>query len=589
MPPPVTGRDDIVPTDDITGSASVFVFRGSSKKPQATAGGGRAYRPASSSVNSNRARVSGRVNTTRANRRATAKERSAAIAKARARERNARLRRSVELAAQGENELAQGSTDRAIASFRESLTLNPKNTDASSGLSDALTAQAIEMRANGNGTAAGEMFIEAVSLKDDNALAYAQLGEIFEDSGETVKVIENYERALGADPEFSALYLPLGFAYLSNGNPDKAEEFLVRAEAAGIISTESSLARALIAHQRGSHDSALLLLDRVVESEPNNAEAHFRRAVVQEALDLEEPALASYQAAVKADPAHAAAWFDLGVIYYNRGQYENARLAYTEVIKHDPENARAHANLASVYRQEMRYAEANVQYRAANEKGISKDPDLYSEWGYCLGKTEEWDKASARLETAKELSPTAIDHNNLGWAHYNTGRADAKVEKTDEANAKFALARAELQQAVTMDAAFYPAYVNLGSTNNALGDFAAAITALNQALRYRNDWVIALNQLGLAFRGSNDYKAAIQQFVRVTTLENNNVFGLYNLGELYHITGNKRDARRIQQRLNAVDPTMARQLDDVLSGKVVLDELKKKIPSRIPSIRRFPF
>ncbi|MDT9146150.1 tetratricopeptide repeat protein, partial [Escherichia coli] len=81
----------------------------------------------------------------------------------------------------------------------------------------------------------------------------------------------------------------------------------------------------------------------------------------------------------------------LGVTYYNREDYTNALTAYQKVVAIEPTNYQAQANLASTYRQLERFAEANAAYKLA-EPGNTKNADLYSEWGYCLGKTNEWDK-----------------------------------------------------------------------------------------------------------------------------------------------------------------------------------------------------
>jgi tetratricopeptide (TPR) repeat protein len=127
----------------------------------------------------------------------------------------------------------------------------------------------------------------------------------------------------------------------------------------------------------------------------------------------------------------------MGVVYYNTGQYKEAASAYQEVIKRDPTDGEAHANLASSYRQLEQYPEANKEYWAAAEASskLKNDPDLHSEWGYCLGKTNEWDKAVAQTLVAQQLSPTAIDYTNTGWAYYNAAEEDKRQNRATEASA----------------------------------------------------------------------------------------------------------------------------------------------------------
>jgi tetratricopeptide (TPR) repeat protein len=278
----------------------------------------------------------------------------------------------------------------------------------------------------------------------------------------------------------------------------------------------------------------------------------------------------------------------LGVTYYNKGDYPNAALAYQQVIKYEPENYQAHANLASTYRQMERYADANAEYKIASN-GI-KTADLYSEWGYCLGKTNEWDKSVASLKTAKEMSPTAIDNSNVGWAYYNEGNA-AKAAKNDAAaKTDFEQGKVYSQTAVQQDPKLDAAYVNLGSTHNALGEFADAVRVLNLALGLHRDWVIAINQLGLGYRGLNDLANAVATFKRVVDLDGGNVRGLFNLGEAYNASGNKKEAKKINDKLKKIDPTLAATLDNVIAGRAInaaTQQIENKIPK--PRIPRIPY
>ncbi|MCV4820751.1 hypothetical protein OFM15_32215, partial [Escherichia coli] len=81
--------------------------------------------------------------------------------------------------------------------------------------------------------------------------------------------------------------------------------------------------------------------------------------------------------------------------------------AYQRVVELEPQNYRAQFYLASTFRLLERHQEANAHYKLA-EPGFKNNPDLYSEWGFCLGKTNEWDKSIERLNTARELSPGAV-------------------------------------------------------------------------------------------------------------------------------------------------------------------------------------
>ena len=580
--------NDLVPNDDLAGGASVFVFRGSRKRPQERAAV-RSFAAGGASANLRRERVKNQVTTARKKKADAAKARAAAAARARARERNAKLKLSNTLTAAGEKALAEGNTAGATVNFREALKANPKNADAKLGLSEALTATGIMMAGDSQNELGVQYFEEALQHDPKNQVAYAKLGEIHDAKGRNAQAIENYEKALAIDPEFTSLYMPLGLAYAQEGKSIEAETYLEKAKAAGFDSPEAKMARVVILSKQGREQEALAMLDSVIAAEPANAAALYQKAAIFNKSDQVDNAVAVYKEAVRVDPGLAAAWFDLGVIYYNQAKYNDALPAYQTVVKLEPENYQAQANLASTYRQLERFAEANAAYKAA-EPGNKSNPDLYSEWGYCLGKTNEWDKSVARLNTARELSPNAVDNNNAGWGYYNAARFDLAANRDADATAKLELGKTYLETAVQQDPKMEAAHLNLGATRNSMGDYTGAVAALNAALALNRDWVIALNQLGLAYRGSNDLTNALVQFQRVSTLDANNAFGLVNLGQVYHLTGNKKEAKKVQDRLKKVNPALASQLDNFFSGKAVVDDAKRKIESKVPRLPgiRFP-
>ncbi|HLA95520.1 MAG TPA: hypothetical protein VK612_07355, partial [Pyrinomonadaceae bacterium] len=204
-----TRASDLVPSDDLAGGASVFVFRTSKKQPQER-GAVRSFRAGGASATVRRERIKTQVVSARKRKADAAKARAAAVAKARARERNAKLKLSNTLAARAEIQLEKGEIAGATVNFRESLKANPKNEEAKRGLSEALTANGIATAGDSNNEAAMPYFTEAIKFDPQNEAAFAKLGEIHDAKGRNDQAILNYEQALKVEPNFSSLYLPLG-------------------------------------------------------------------------------------------------------------------------------------------------------------------------------------------------------------------------------------------------------------------------------------------------------------------------------------------------------------------------------------------
>lgn len=582
---------DLVASEDILsgGGSSVFVFRQSRKKPQVKAAGGFGFAASRGAGRSGGGRVTNvrYVAATKKRSETRRKATASVTARNRASQANQKAKLSSTLAAKADTLMDQNQVDQAIDTYRQALKANPKNADASSGLSDALTAKGVEAAGDSAKMEGAHYLEEAVQLDPKNSVAYSKLGDIYVAGEQTERGAQNYEKALVIDPALTDLYVPLGMAYLKTGDVAKAENYAAKADVAGSKSADAALLRGLVLYKQNKNSEALAAFEKALSIDPQNSSARYYEAACYDRLNQGDQSIAAYKKTVQDDPTYAPAWFDLGVAYYNAGDYNNAAEAYQQTLKYDPDNAQAHANLASTYRQLERYSDANVEYLAANQ-GIKNDPDMYSEWGYCLGKTNEWDKSVARLETASELSPNAVDNSNVGWAYYNAGNA-AKANKDDEkAKENYEKGKISLEKAVQQDPKLDAAQLNLGSTYNGLGEFQLAVNVLTTALNLHNDWVIAINQLGVGYRGLNDFSNAIAQFQRATNLDANNTYGLFNLSEALFASGDKKGAKKVQDRLKRIDPTLATRLDSVFSGKAVIDETKRKIQNKI-KIPRFPY
>ena len=578
---------DLVASDDVSGGASVFVFRKSRKEPQEKAagrsvrgGGGRA------GAGGGKAKYTTQVAANRQKR--VAKANQTNVAANRTRQRNSNLALANTLVTRADGLMDKGEVNRAVVDYREALRIVPTHANAKAGLSDALTAKGIEAAGDTANNAAIPFLTEAISLDPANEVAYAKLGDVYDANNDPAKARTNYEKALQINPELASVYVPVGMNYLNSGEIAKAETAAQNAEKRGITDASFQNLKGMILYKQNKNTEALAAFEKSLAVEGRNATAKYYRAAILDRMNQPEKSIAAYRETVAIEPAYSPAWYDLGVSYYNRGDFANAATAYQEAVKVDPTYYQAHYNLANTYRQLEKFPEANSEYALA-ETGIKDSADLYSEWGYTLGKVGDWNGAIAKLEQARKLSPNAVDDSNAGWGYYNGAQVDKQAKNDTEANAKLTKGRDSLQVAVKKDPKLDAAYMNLGSTNNALGDFEAAVAALNTALSLRGDWVIALNQLGLGYRGLNNLPMALTQFNRVVSLDGNNIAGLFNLGSAQFASGDKKGAKKTQEKLKKLNPALGSQLDGILSGKVVVDEAKRKIESKVPRVPRIPF
>lgn len=589
---PVSAQE-IVTSEDISGGSSVFVFRQGKKTAQTKS----AFRNSGIKRNvvargETRRKVKAQivaVNKTKPQRQKVKVDpntvgKTATQAKTAAQKEKA----SNTLSGAAEVYLERKQTDTAIQYFRDAIALNPKNENARLGLSEALTAKADETAEKGNQQGALALYEEAVKLNDKNAAAFASLGEIYDDLNQNEKAIANYEKALQLSPELSELHAPLGILYLQKGEIALAENYLTKVTGSATANdAETHYFKGLLYYKQNKNAEALAAFSSAVKAKPDYAEAYYYQGETYDRLDKDKEAINAYKEAVRINPRFAEAWFDLGVAYYNRDRFEDAVAAYKEAIRLKYDNGEAHLNLANAYRQLARYAEANGEYTVAAQF-VKGDADMFSEWGFCLGKERKWNKAVERLDTAVAMRPDPVDYTNLGWAYYNAAQDDLRAKREPDAKTKLAKGRDALQKATTMNPNFEAAFLNLGITLTDLGDYQGAVRALTRATDLRKNWVSAINELGLAYRQLNDFDNAVKQFKKATDIDKKFIAGLYNLGEAEYRRGNKKEAKKAQERLKKLHPNLAAQLDVLISG-AVLTETKNQIQNRVPKPPRLPY
>lgn len=591
---PVAAQD-IVNTQDVTSGSSVFVFRKSSKAPQ--------VRSSSKSKTTGQRNVAQKKET-----RKKIREQVAVVRKEKPRPRNtatnpktppptntntpktvSKVEASKTFASAGEIYLDQNNLDKAVEFFKKSAELDPKNASAKLGLSEAYTLKGDQVLDTGNAETSAFYYEEAVKANPNNSAAHAGLGEVFDAAGKNDRALTSYERALALDPTLTELFAPLGILYFQKGEIAKAEDYLTKIQAVNPDDSEVQYFYGLILTKQNRDADAINAFKRSIAKIPT-AEAHLYLGEAYDRMNNDRAAMSEYQNAINLNPRFAEAYYNLGVAKYNREKYMEAIVDYKEAIKLKNDYADAHANLAETYRQlgtdekdpkKKRdwFGLAIGSYQLATTF-IKDDPELYSAYGYTLGRLGNWNQAIDTLQKAVTPRADAVDYTNLGWAYYNAAQEDIRMKQDAASRVKLASARTALEKAVSLNKNFEAAYLNLGITQTDLGDFAGSIASLENAIRLRKNWVPALNELGIAFFKTNKFAEAADQFERATKIDEKFVPALFMLARSEFARGRNKEAKKAQDKLRKLNPNLAKQLDVIFSG-AVMNEVQNKVDSEI--------
>lgn len=644
---PVKAQGEIVTSEDISGGSSVFVFRRSSKAPQAK------YAPKSKPNRSNAQKEKDR-NALKAQSKTIASTRPKPTPKPKVTPTPSPTggkktptptpiktipaeEASNAIALGGETQLERGEIDKAIASFRQAIKLYSKNEFAKGGLSDALTQKA-NSYPESDADLAIPVYEEAIRLDANNGLAYAGLGSAQEQRGDDASAFSNYEKAVALLPNLSQLYTPLGITYYQKGEFAKSEEFLNKAVNAGIDGDQTQYLLGLLKYKNLDYDGAITALKKATTLNNQLAEGYYYLGEIYDIKKMDKDSFEAYLKATQVNPRYAEAWFDLGVAYFNRERYSDAINAYKKAIEFDNSNYEAHENLADIYKLQATetvvktkqdetakkdlFGSAEGYYRTAidlaenHPKNVKAKEnktamaELYSKYGFVLGRLSKWSSSIAALDKAVTYNPDAFDYTNIGWAYYNFSKTDLSnaaqktTSETDkarlkaESKQKLEKGRTALQKAVAMDNTSKAAYMNLGVTQNDLGDFAGAVQAMKRCLELQSDWIPALNELGIAYKGLGDLAEAVKNFSKASDLAEKSLSklktdldkyrvtqqlsdGLFNLAVTENERGNTKEAKKAQDKLRKYNPNMANALEGIFLSNVK-NRVENKIQEKNP-------
>jgi superkiller protein 3 len=587
---PAAGQD-VITSEDFTGGSSAFVFKTSRKPTQKKI----AFRATTTFSRSKSAKLEtvkrvakqtatvAKVNPKRTKSKEVAP--TTVDIKSVEFQRKTPQEASVVFAGVGEYFLNQDNLDEAMSWFREAVQLDPSNTNAKNGLSDALTLKGTQILGKENYEIAKLLFDESLKNNPKNAGAHAGLAEIYSSKDDNENAIASYEKALSYDAELTELNAPLGVLYFQKGEIAKSETYLQKALAANPDNAETQFYLGLLRFKADRHEEAAAAFKRSLELDPTNAEAQYYLGEIYDRLNNDKDAIAAYQKAVQLNPKYSEAWFDLGVAYFNRDRLPEAVDAYKQAIKLKPTYGEAHANLADVYRLTNKLDEAIGAYRLATNF-IKDDAELFSKFGYVAARRAMnpnyrsfWKTSIDNFEKAVVLAPDYIDYTNLGWAYYNAAQSSLKERNEADYKANLQKARDAFVKANTLRPIPKVAAainLNLGMTLTDLGDFTGSITALKAAIEFQKNWLPAINELGIAYRKNGDLENAVKQFKRAVDLDDNFASAHYNLAEAEYRRNNLKEAKKEYEKLKTLNrPDLVTTLELATNGGI-LQQVKNK-------------
>lgn len=263
--------------------------------------------------------------------------------------------------------------------------------------------------------------MKAIETQPNFAVAWSNLGCVFNAQGEIWLAIHHFEKAVALDPNFLDAYINLGNVLKEARIFDRAVASYLRALN---LSPNHAVVHgnlACVYYEQGLIDLAIDTYKRAIELQPNFPDAYCNLANALKEKGKVQEAEDCYNTALALAPNHSDSLNNLANIKREQGNTEEAVKLYLKALEVYPEFAVAHSNLASVLQQQGKLHEALMHYKEA----IRISPtfaDAYSNMGNTLKEMQDVQGALQCYTRAIQINPAFADaHSNLASIHKDSG------------------------------------------------------------------------------------------------------------------------------------------------------------------------
>jgi len=325
----------------------------------------------------------------------------------------------------------------------------------------------------------------------NNADAHNVLGVSLLALGKGEEAIEEIKRAIQINSQAPSYYANLGEVYRQTGRPKDAIEPLQKAIALDPANSQALNNLGIIHYDLRKFKDAITYYRRALEHRPNMAEAYNNLGNAMRITGDVEGALDAYQSALTHRAVYPEVYNNLGTLLQQMRKLEEAEHALRKAVQQNPRYIEALNNLAQVLIAQKKEVEAlrilgdtlkmapksvptlimtaRVQLRRnavmAAEQAINlaaklepDNVDALAIQGQVFHETDRYEEAITVLEKALEKNPDSPEARNFyGVALKSVGRLDE--------------ARENIIEALRRNDAMYGAYANL----NDLVDFSTGV------------------------------------------------------------------------------------------------------------------
>ena len=406
-----------------------------------------------------------------------------------------------------------------------------------------------------------------------DASIFIGLAGIYTASNRPDKALEEYRRALVADPASANAHIGIATINLQRGELDKALEQLKRGEAAAPRNRDIHLMLAGIYEKKGDvkladyhsllggkikltqavqkpagqseasgADKEIASLRAAIKEHPEDTLSYEKLGHIYRAAGKDTEGIEAYREAAHRNSTNSDVYLNLGILYEKKSQVDEAVVAYKRAAKVNPASAEAHLRLGDIRFSRGLFQEAVEQY-SEFLKLRPESPDIHLKLARIFTKSKESGLAISSYKTVLTYSPDDGDANREIAALY------AQRGENDKAVAHY-------KKALAIHKDDNEARTSLISIYVKNKQYDEITTLLKEAVELSPDDPVNHYKLGLIYDFKKEYENAIATYKKAIELKPDNTRALNALGRLYMKTGRLSEAKETLEAAKKADPTM---------------------------------
>jgi len=411
-------------------------------------------------------------------------------------------------------------------------------------------------------------------LSRDEAI-FTGLAEVYSAMGQPDKALEEYGRALNANPNSEKAYIGSAAIHIQRDNLDQAIEQLKKAEMANPQNREVHLMLANIYEKKGDSklseyhsllggktrispavadkppvtsanssgtDKDIEELKAAIKEHPGDVLSHEKLGNIYRAAGKDAEAFESYREAAHLKSTNSDVYLNLGILYEKKNQLDEAAVAYKRAINANPANAEAHLKLGDIRFSRGVFPEAVEQY-SEFLKLKPDSPDIHLKLARIFAKNKETSLAIASYNSVLTYSPNDADAN----------REIAAMYKLKGDNDKAISHYRKVLALHKDDSETRTALVSIYVKNKQYDEITAL---LKEAVELNPDDPNNHYKLGLIYDFKKDYENASASYKKAIEIKADHARSLNALGRLYMKAGKLSEAKETLEAARKADPTM---------------------------------